>query len=273
MREAVPPKSGRFIGRDRFVLDRESFARISAVEGVALTAETREVLDQFDRAGLSAVARRRAIHERFASSADSRSLHDDVSTGAMEDSGSDPYRYPGSSVLKNRLGLRDQAELDAFEALITAQRGEEPLPRGVLSFAHYRAIHHHLFQDVFEWAGKCRTVHIAKGGNMFCSPECIEGKAWKLFIKARAGRFLRNQPAREFARLSAEFLAELNAIHPFRDGNGRALLTYLTLLAARAGRPLALERMEPMAMLAAIAASYNGDKAPLAALIEGLIER
>ena len=107
----------------------------------------------------------------------------------MEDSGSDPYRYPGSSVLKNRLGLRDQAELDAFEALITAQRGEEPLPRGVLSFAHYRAIHHHLFQDVFEWAGKCRTVHIAKGGNMFCSPECIEGKAWKLFIKARAGRF------------------------------------------------------------------------------------
>ena len=65
------------------MLDRESFARISAVEGVALTAETREVLDQFDRAGLSAVARRRAIHERFASSADSRSLHDDVSTGAM----------------------------------------------------------------------------------------------------------------------------------------------------------------------------------------------
>ena len=91
--------------------------------------------------------------------------------------------------------------------------------------------------------------------------------------KSARRKVLRNQPAREFARLSAEFLAELNAIHPFRDGNGRALLTYLTLLAARAGRPLALERMEPLAMLAAIAASYNGGEAPLAALIEGLIER
>ena len=273
MREALPPKSGRFIGRDRFVLGRESFARISAVEGVALTAEMREVLDQFDRAGLTAAARRRAIHERFGSSADSQSIHNGVSAGAMEDSGSDPYCYPGSSVLRNRLGLRDQAELDAFEALITAQRGEERLPRGALSFAHHRASHHHLFQDVFDWAGKPRTVHIAKGGNIFCSPECIEGEAWKLFIKARAGRFLRNQPAREFARLSAEFLAELNAIHRFRAGNGRTQLTYLTLLAVRAGHPLALERMEPAAMRAAMVASFNNDVAPLAGLIEGLIER
>ena len=159
------------------MLDRESFARISAVEGVALTAETREVAaDQFDRAGLSAVARRRAMDQRFASSADSRSLHDDVSTGAMEDSGSDPYRYPGSSVLKNRLGLRDQAELDAFEALITAQRGEEPLPRGVLSFAHYRAIHHHLFQDVFEWAGKCRTCISPRAATCFALPNALRAR-------------------------------------------------------------------------------------------------
>jgi cell filamentation protein len=89
----------------------------------------------------------------------------------MYESGPDPYCYPDSSVLKNRLGLRDQAELDAFEALITAQRGEEPLPRGRLGYAHYRAIHHHLFQDVFEWAGQPRTVRIAKDGSMFCYPE------------------------------------------------------------------------------------------------------
>ena len=61
-------------------------------------------------------------------------------TGAMYEGGSDPYCYPGSSVLKNRLDLRDQAELDAFESLITAQRAEEPLPGGRLGYAHYRAI-------------------------------------------------------------------------------------------------------------------------------------
>ena len=272
MREAVPPKSGRFIGRGRFVVGRESFARISAVEGVALTAEMREVLDQFDRAGLTAAARQNAIRKWFAG-AKHQPVHVGALSGAIEDSDGDPYCYPGSSVLKNRLDLRDQAALDAFAAFVTAQRGEEPLPRGALSFAHYRAIHHHLFRDVFDWAGKPRTVHIAKGGAMFCSPECIEGEAWKLFIKGRAGRFLRNQPAREFARGSAEFLAELNAIHPFRAGNGRAQLTYLTLLAARAGHPLALERMEPAAMRAAMVASFNNDVAPLAGLIEGLIER
>jgi len=68
----------------------------------------------------------------------------------MYESGSDPYCYPGSSVFKNRLDLRDQAELDAFESLITAQRAEEPLPGGRLGYAHYRAIHHHLFQDLFD---------------------------------------------------------------------------------------------------------------------------
>jgi cell filamentation protein len=79
-------------------------------------------------------------------------------------SGFYPYCYPGGSVLKKRLGLRGQAALDAFEAMITAQRAEEPLPRGRLNYPHFRAIHHHLFQNVFAWAGKLRTVRIAKNG-------------------------------------------------------------------------------------------------------------
>ena len=191
----------------------------------------------------------------------------------MYESGPDPYCYPGSSVLKNRLGVRDQGELDAFEALITAQRGEEPLPNGRLGLAHYRAIHHHLFQDVFAWAGKLRTVRIAKSGSMFCYPEHIEAEMRKLFGRLSADRFLRGLPAPEFAGRGAHVVAELNAIHPFREGNGRTQLTYLTLLAARAGHPLAFERMDPAAMLAAMVASFKSDEAPLAALIEGLIGR
>lgn len=66
----------------------------------------------------------------------------------MYESGPDPYCYPGTGVLENRLDLRDQWQLDAFEALITAQRSEEPLPRGRLGYPHYRAIYRHLFQDV-----------------------------------------------------------------------------------------------------------------------------
>jgi cell filamentation protein len=60
----------------------------------------------------------------------------------------DLYCYPGTPVLINRLDIRDQAELDAFEVEISTLRAEEPLPHGDFDPAHYRRIHHHLFQDV-----------------------------------------------------------------------------------------------------------------------------
>lgn len=191
----------------------------------------------------------------------------------MYESGPDPYCYPGTSVLKNRLNLRDQAQLDAFEALITAQRSEEPLPRGRLGYTHYRAIHRHLFQDVFTWAGRLRTVRIAKGGSMFCYPEHIDSQMRRLFERLRAEDVLQSLPAADFAARAAHLLAELNAIHPFREGNGRTQLSYLTLLAAQAGHPLALERMNPAAMLAAMVASFQSDETPLVSLIAGLIEQ
>jgi cell filamentation protein len=80
----------------------------------------------------------------------------------MYDAADDPYTYENSTVLVNKLGLRDQGELDNFEAEITNARAGEPLPEGDLDFAHYCAIHHHLFQDVFDWAGAPRTVRISK---------------------------------------------------------------------------------------------------------------
>jgi cell filamentation protein len=92
----------------------------------------------------------------------------------MYDAADDPYCYPGTSVLKNRLDLRDQAELEEFEAQITAQRADEPLTLGALTVDAYRTLHRHLFQDVYDWAGEFRTVRIAKGGNWFCYPEYVE---------------------------------------------------------------------------------------------------
>src|ERR1700694_5875932 len=80
----------------------------------------------------------------------------------------DPYCYPGTTVLVNRLGFRDQVRLDAFEAEVSAERATQPLPVGALSYALYRAIHRHLFQDVYAWAGKIRSVRISKGESTFC---------------------------------------------------------------------------------------------------------
>lgn len=99
----------------------------------------------------------------------------------MYDAIDDPYTYENSTVLVNKLDLREQDELDAYEAEISNARSGEPLPDGELDLPHYCSIHHHLFQDVYDWAGKPRTVRMSKQGNPFCYPEHIESQAKKLF--------------------------------------------------------------------------------------------
>jgi cell filamentation protein len=157
----------------------------------------------------------------------------------------DPYCYPGTEVLENVPGLRDAAALEEFELAIAAQRASEPLPAGRLSARHYRAIHHHLFQDVYGWAGRYRTVRLTKGRSTFCYPENIAPEMTRLFFALKRARFLRRLSADEFAARAAHFLAELNAIHPFREGNGRTQLSFVVLLAFRAGHPLSLTRLDP----------------------------
>jgi cell filamentation protein len=163
----------------------------------------------------------------------------------MYDAVADPYCYPDTTVLINKLDLRDQAKLDAFEAEITTQRAAEPFPDGRLTYAHYRAIHRHLFQDVYAWAGQVRNVRIAKDGSMFCYPEHIDSEMRKLFGELRDSNYYRELAPKTFAESVAHFLSELNAIHPFREGNGRTQLALLTLLAERAGHPLALDNLDP----------------------------
>ena len=189
----------------------------------------------------------------------------------MYDAVEDPYTYRNSTVLKNKLDLRNQAELDAFEAEISTARAEEPLPEGTLDFNHYCAIHHHLFQDVYDWAGQPRTVRIAKGGNPFCFPENIHGQATNLFEELRQADYLQGLEAEEFSHKAAHFLAELNAIHAFREGNGRSQLSFFALLANNAGHPLNLDRLDPGEMLAAMIASFDGDEQKLAAVVLELI--
>ena len=86
---------------------------------------------------------------------------------------------------------------------------------------------------------------ISKGGNLFCFPEHIEDQARKVFDDLHTANYLRNLDAQSFSAKAAHFLAELNAIHAFREGNGRSQLTFFALLADHAGYPLNLDKLEP----------------------------
>jgi cell filamentation protein len=183
----------------------------------------------------------------------------------------DPYCYPGTTVLINRLGFRNQSRLDAFEAEVTAERAAQALPAGRLSYTHYRAIHRHLFGDVYAWAGRPRTVRISKDGSTFCYPEHIDREMRRLFAALSRARHHQGLNGPTFAAKAAHFPAELNAIHPFREGNGRTQLSFLIVLAERADHPMNLKRLDPKAMLKATIASFDGNEEPLVSLIAELI--
>ncbi len=190
----------------------------------------------------------------------------------MYDAIEDPYCYPGTTVLRNLAGLRNQRALTRFETAMAAQRADEPFPTGPLGVRHYRAIHRHLFQDVYAWAGRFRTVRISRDGSMFCYPENIERETRVLFSRLRDDRYLRRLRTAQFIDRATHFLATLNAIHPFRDGNGRTQLAFLALVGARAGHPFILTRLKPRAFLAAMVRSFHGDDRPLAAQLRALVD-
>jgi cell filamentation protein len=176
----------------------------------------------------------------------------------------DPHCYLGTTILKNLANIQKPKELRQFELLMTSQRFLEPQPNGRLSASHYYAIHHHLFQDVYTWAGKPRSVRISKGKSVFCYPEHIASEMKRVFTELRLQNYLRNLSSGEFAKHAAHFLAELNAIHAFRDGNGRAQLAFMTMVATRADHSLNLSKLHKTRFLKAVIASFSGKEYLLA---------
>jgi cell filamentation protein len=184
----------------------------------------------------------------------------------------DPYCFKGSSVLKNLHDIRDWNELERLETILVASRLSEPFPKGSFNSAHYRALHHHLFQDIYNWAGQYRTIRIAKNEAMFCYPEHIQGQMDALFPMLSEPAFQPGAARGTFIPAAAQFLADLNAIHPFREGNGRTQLSFLFLLGERAKCHLDMTRIRPEATMAAMVESFNGRLLALEAEIERLLE-
>lgn len=177
----------------------------------------------------------------------------------------DPYCYRGTFVLKNRAGLKDSKRLQAFELEMSSIQADEPLPNGRFGPAHYCAVHKHLFGDVYAWAGRYRTVRTSKGGNVFCYPENIDKEMKKLFERLHKGALYKPGSSSHFTKAAADFLGELNAIHAFREGNGRAQLAFLHLVSIRAGHPFDLTKLRPGPFLDAMIRSFHSSSGGLEA--------
>ena len=185
--------------------------------------------------------------------------------------GSDSYTYPDSEILKNRGDLHEQAALDAFEADATAIRLLEiidhPVP-GCFALAHLKALHHHLFQDVYDWAGHLRTVDISKGDSRFGNYGLIESYLSQQLAKISEENFLRGLAPEQFIKRLAHYMGEINAAHPFREGNGRVQRAFCAQLAEQAGYFIDFDQASRDDMYAAMVASFHGNNAPLESLLD-----
>ena len=173
-------------------------------------------------------------------------------------------------MLKNKPGFRNSDDLSAYETVKVRQRARESWPAGRLDKPHYYALHRHLFQDVYEWAGKPRTMRIGKDGNWFCFPDFIDSELDRVFAELRTKRHLVGLDLDQFAYEAAWFLSETNAIHPFREGNGRTQLAFLRLLCLNAGFAFNVMVLERERAIAAMIDSFDRRFDALTALIRDL---
>jgi cell filamentation protein len=147
----------------------------------------------------------------------------------------------------------------------------EGVPDGSFDLAHLRAIHRHLFQDVYDWAGELRTVEISKGGSLFQFRQYIPTGMADVHRRLSRAGFLKHLPLREFAREAGIIMGDINYIHPFREGNGRTQAQYLKQLAVQAGHQLDLRRIDPAKWIAASKASHATDYTLMAEVIRDAI--
>jgi len=143
---------------------------------------------------------------------------------------------------------------------------------GSFDCVHLKAIHKFLFQDIFPWAGQFRVVNIYKGDSPFAPPLNIQPTLADLLSKLKAERLLSGLRAEEFAPRAAFYLGEINAIHPFREGNGRAQREFIRQLAVQAGHPLSWYGFTQTQMVeASIASHMAGDYSGLEAIVRAAL--
>lgn len=128
-------------------------------------------------------------------------------------------------ILSNKLGITDPAELAREEEKISKQKAISLFETGILdtfevgTFKGLAAIHKYLFEDIYEFAGKLRTVNIAKGGFRF---------APVMYLEAALNN-INKMPQSTFDEIIEKYV-EMNVAHPFREGNGRSTRIWLDMI-------------------------------------------
>lgn len=196
-----------------------------------------------------------------------------------KDAFQDPYIDQNSGCLRNLFHIHDQEELSKVESSFALMRSYELESERVsldktFDLHHLQAIHKHLFQDVYEWAGQIRKGNISKGGTRFLLYTHIEQYAHSIFSELKQKNYLKNLTLDDFSENAAYYLGEINHIHPFREGNGRTQREFINQLAHHNGYHIEWKNVSQKQMIEASIEADKRNEEPLATLIrENLADR
>lgn len=171
------------------------------------------------------------------------------------------FCYPGTDILINKENIRNFSELTKFESIVSTKRLNElilkPI-RGYFDMEHLKKIHYHLFQDVYPFAGQIRTEDINKDGFPFAKYEHVESQGKSIINKLHQDKCLKETSIDVFSEKASYYMAEINVLHPFREGNGRTQREFIRNLASDAGYLLNWQTKSPLdVFLASVKSKFN----------------
>lgn len=174
------------------------------------------------------------------------------------------YCYPDSDVLRNKLNIRDGDELKQAEEEFVAVKQlvllQTPI-KGRFTMAHLLRIHRFLFEDLYYFAGHLRQEQISKGNTSFYPPDLIKRELRRVFRDFHELDMLHEKNPRVQIQNLSHVMAELNIIHPFREGNGRSIRELIRCMALVYGRSINWGNTDRNALLDAAIASVDNDMA------------
>jgi cell filamentation protein len=190
--------------------------------------------------------------------------------------GSEGYCYSGTDVLKNKLGLKDDKALTIAEREITSLKllmlYNSPLI-DKFNFDNLCNIHKTIFEDIFEWAGLIRRGDfLSKGNSIFCRGQYIIENAKRIMDNLQKENNLCGLSKSKFIERMAFYMGEINALHPFREGNGRTSREYFRQLSLNAGYILDFSKTEKDKLLNADIEAFNGKYDSLINILDKVVK-
>ena len=171
--------------------------------------------------------------------------------------------YPDTTILINKLNIKNEKTLQETERILATQRQLELQDRlvfDIVNFEFYKSLHGYIFQDIYEWAGQTRSINISKKGTSFCPVDNINSVGNAIFNKLNEKGLYKHMPFEQMIDEATDLFDTLNILHPFREGNGRTERLFFSELMKHIGYEIDFDKCDRDLLMISTIYAAQGNK-------------